>query len=203
MSNSVVMVDWSRKNDVTHKDRDQFIWHQMILALLYDDVLAQDETFVCSKQFPIWFSNPEEMTLLEELLDCGGLTVLKRPREKYQDYLRERVDHYPITTRAEHLERDSVNNQGKPIKFTKAQRKFHIELECRLGGRSSAHRYAGAAAGAKKNPNLMKTFADKFMEVLTHEQYQNWRKTNFRYVSDIMIEELVSFISNPEKDTTI
>ena len=82
------MIDWSRDNEVTQNTPEQFIWHQMVLSLLYDDVLAQDETFLCSDKMAKWFSTDENSKLLDELFACGGLSVLKRPKDRYPDNLK-------------------------------------------------------------------------------------------------------------------
>src|SRR5207245_314096 len=99
------MVDWSRLNEPTPHERDEFLWHQMMLTLLYGDVLAQDETLVCSEKMSRWFSDSESFGLLERLVECGGLKVLKRPWERYPKNLQERALRQPIATRREQLEK--------------------------------------------------------------------------------------------------
>jgi hypothetical protein len=90
----------------------------MLLSLLYADVLAQDETLVCSEKMASWFSDGESFSLLEQLVECGGLSVLKRPWERYPPGLRVQALRQPIASRREQLEKFSVNNDGAPLQFT-------------------------------------------------------------------------------------
>ena len=114
---SIVMVDWSRINEPAPRTRAEFLWHQMLLSLLYDDVFAQDEILVCSKKMARWFRDNESFRLLEEAVESGGMGVLKRPYERYPPELQERALEQPVTTRREHVERFSVNNDGTPLRF--------------------------------------------------------------------------------------
>ena len=47
---SIVMVDWARHNEVTSSTRYEFLWHQMLLSLLYDEVFAQDEILLMQRK---------------------------------------------------------------------------------------------------------------------------------------------------------
>src|SRR6267378_7088207 len=72
VANSVIMIEWARNNEPTHSSRDEFIWHQLLLSLLYDEVLAQDETVIISKQKAKWFSTPSDFETLTKVAECGG-----------------------------------------------------------------------------------------------------------------------------------
>jgi hypothetical protein len=130
MCRSIVMVDWSLENQPTERYRDEFLWRQMLLSLLYDEVLAQDETLVCSEKMATWFRDSEKFRLLEELFDCGGITILKRPLGRYpSEQLKERASTAPIHARREHLQNFSVNNDGTRIQFDDNHVAFHNRLE--------------------------------------------------------------------------
>ena len=196
MKRSIVMVEWSRDNEPTHGTRDEFLWHQMLLSLLYDEVLAQDETLVCSNRMARWFPDNDSFRLLEEIFECGGLAVLKRPLERYPEDLKERASTHPINARREHLARFSVNNDGTDIKFKTKRLQFHNRLEVLLAGRPGAHRHAGT----RQNPdsNLMQEFARLLAHVLTDSRYESWLKSKFKqHITRRIAEEFVQYIDNP------
>ncbi len=196
MNRSIVMVDWSRYNEPTPRTRDEFLWHQMLLSLLYADVLAQDETLVCSEKMARWFPDGKSFRLLEQLVECGGLSVLKRPWERYPSGLQERALRQPIAARREQLERFSVNNDGAPLQFSENQRAFHNRLEALLAEHARAHRYAGSEK--KLGKDLMQEFANLLAVVLTDRRYEKWRKSKFRNITPRTAEDLVRFIDNPD-----
>jgi hypothetical protein len=199
MSRSIIMVDWSRYNQPTADNLDEFLWEQMFLSLLYDEVWAQDETLVCSKKMAKWFSDSETFKLLEQLVECRGLSVLKRPLKRYPLELQERALAEPITARREHLERFSVNNNAAPLRFSRSQRAFHNKLEALLINHPQAHRDAGA--GGEKGPrgNLMKEFADLLTTVLTDPRYKKWLRRRFKKITPSVAEEFVNFVHYPAR----
>ena len=197
MNRSIVMVDWSRHNEPTPCTRDEFLWHQMLLSLLYDDVFAQDETLVCSKKMSRWLHDSESFRLLEQLFECGGMGVLKRPWERYPRELQERALELPITARREHLERFSVNNDGEQIRFDDKQRAFHNRLEAFLVGRPHAHRHAGSEK--KLGKDLMQEFGNLLATVLTDGRYNKWLKSRFKNITPGIAEDFVRFIHDPSK----
>ena len=196
MSRSIVMVDWSRYNQPTEKTRDEFLWHQILLSLLYEDVLAQDETLVCSRKLARWFPDSESFRLLEQLVDCGGLSVLKRPWQKYPKDLRERALQHPIAARREQLERFSVDNDGTPLHFSKKQYAFHDRFEALLLSRPRAHRHAGSRV--KSDQDLMQEFADLLVTVLADPRYKKWLRRKFRNISEKTAEDFVRFAQDPD-----
>src|SRR5260370_29082462 len=121
MKRSIVMIEWSRQNEPTHRNRDAFLWHQMLLSLLYDEVLAQDETIVSRNKMANWFAKGEDFRLLEEIFEIGGLTILKRPLQKYPDELKELAAKHPISARREQLTRFSVDNNGNAVVYKDRQ----------------------------------------------------------------------------------
>lgn len=192
---SIVMVDWTRLNEPTPGNRNQFLWHQMLLSLLYDEVLAQDETFICSRRFAKWFRTPEDFRLLEELFECRGVRILKRPAEKYPQKLREKALEQPVTARREHLEEFSVGNDGNPLHFDDYQVDFHNTLEALLSKRQDFHRHAGSQRRLSKD--LMREFGDLLTKVLTDSRYKKWLRTKFRSVTPQIAEDFVTYIENP------
>lgn len=77
-SDTIIMMDWTRDNEVpdhTNGGWRYFVWHQLICSLIHQDVEAQDETLVMSKNLPKWFGARETFPILEEVFDCGGLTA--------------------------------------------------------------------------------------------------------------------------------
>ncbi len=196
MKRSIVMVDWARDNTPTSGNREEFLWHQMLLSLLYDEVLAQDETLLLSKRMATWFSDNHSFRLLEQLVDCGGLTILKRPTARFPVDLQERALQQPIAARKAHLLRNSVNNKGQSIRFTKEQGQFHNRLEVLMGANKSAHREAGS-----KNMlggDLMQEFARLLKFVLEDDDYRKWLKTRFRAIIPEIAKKFVGFIDDPE-----
>lgn len=198
MKRSIVMVEWSRDNEPTHSGRDEFLWHQILLSLLYDEVLAQDENIVCSSKMARWFPDNDSFRLLEEIFECGGLAVLKRPLERYPDELKERALTHPIGARREHVERFSVNNDGTAIQFKKSQLQFQNRLEVLLADRPRAHRPAGTQANS--GSNLMQEFARLLAHVLTSSRYEPWLKSKFKHhITQSMAEEFVQYIDSPAR----
>ena len=63
------------------------------------------KSFLCSERLPTWFDDDDSFRLIQELIESGGLSVLKRPSERYPEALRDRVIKEPLTTRREHLKR--------------------------------------------------------------------------------------------------
>src|SRR4051812_38433522 len=195
MKRPIIMIEWSRENEPTHQNRNEFIWHQMLLSLLYDEVLAQDETFLVSHKMARWFGGSDDMRLLEELFECGGLAVLKRPLEKYPEEMRDRAVRHPIGARREHLEKFSTDNDGKALRFEGKRLQFHSRLEASLIDRPRAHRHAGARRN--QSSNLMEEFSRLFIEVLTDDRYRSWIRSRFRYITPDIADDFVRFVRDP------
>jgi hypothetical protein len=195
---SIVMVDWSRFNEPTPGRRNQFLWHQMVLSLLYDDVVAQDETLVCSSRMSRWFDTPEKFRSLEQLFICGGIGVLKRPWQRYPaGRLQDLVHQKPITARREHLQTFSVNNSGEPLQFDEQQIGFHEKLEELLARQPHFHRYAGSQK--KLGKDLMQEFGTRLERVLTDQRYRKWLQSKFKSITPQTVDDFVQFIHEPEK----
>ena len=194
---SIVMVDWSRKNEPTAKTRDQFLWDLMLLSLLYDDVLVQDEIVLCSEKLPKWFPDTESFCVFEEIIECRGLGLLKRPWERYPKEIQDRAQTLPIAARREHLERFSVNNSGLPLRFSPKHLAFHSRLEAFLKDHPRAHRYAGAQN--QLGGDLMAEFGRLLSSVLTDPRYERWMRSTFPRITPAIAEDFVTFINEPDK----
>src|SRR5882672_1577047 len=66
-----------------------------------DRLLGQDEIVVSSRKMADWFSDSDGFRLLEELIECHGLAVLKRPLGRYPEEMMERATTNPIHARRE------------------------------------------------------------------------------------------------------
>jgi hypothetical protein len=185
----------TRPDEVTVRTRDEFLWHQMLLSLLYDNVFAHDETLVCSKKLARWFPDNESFRLLEQIVDCGGLGVLKRPVGRYPDDLQALALTQPITAREKHLEKFSVNNDGTPIVFDKRQREFHRRLEALLMNHPRVHRDAGLEK--RLGTDLMQEFGRLLVTVLTDGRYRRWLKSRFKNITSQIAGDFVEFVDNP------
>jgi hypothetical protein len=192
---SIVMVDWVRLNTPTARTRNQFLWHQMLLSLLYDDVAALDETLVCSKKMAKWFGDKEDFRLLEETIECHGLSVLKRPWQKYPKELQERAQARFIDARREHLKRFSVDNDGNALMFNEQQDAFHNQLEAALLTRDWAHRPAGSKNKLKKD--FMGEFGKLLVKVLTNGSYRRWLQGRFKTITPEIADDFVRFVRAP------
>lgn len=192
---SIVLVDWWKDNEPTARSRDQFLWDLMILSLLYDEVLALDENILCSRTFPRWFRDAESFRLFEEVVDCGGIAVLKRPWQRYPKELQGLAQIEPIAARRRHLEQFSVDNHGTPLRFTPVQSAFHSRLETVLKNRPRAHRYAGSEN--KLGNDLMKEFGALLASVLTDSRYESWLRSKFRAITPRATDDFVRFIHEP------
>lgn len=192
------MVDWSRLNEPTPGYRNQFLWHQMVLSLLYDKVHALDETLVCSARMARWFHDNKSFRLLEQLFVCGGIGVLKRPWQRYPaGKLQELAQQKPVSARREQLATFSVNNDGEPLHFDDGQVAFHDRLEGLLLSQPRAHRYAGSE---KKLANdLMQEFGRLLQTVLTDQRYSRWLESNFKHITPTMAGDVVRFIHEPNR----
>ncbi len=173
----------------------------MLLSLLYDDVLAQDETLVCSTKMARWFRDAESFKLLEQLFESGGTRILGRPLERYPQELQQRALDEPIMARAEQLERFSVNNDGSPITFKKDQRAFHDRLQHLLRRLPSAHRHAGSRRKLDKElgKDLMQAFGDLLETVLIDKRYERWRTSRFNKITPEMADDFVRYIKDPRQ----
>ncbi len=191
----MVLVDWSRRNEPTARDRNSFFYELMLLSLLYDEVLVQDEIFVCSEKMASWFRDAESFRLLEELFAIGGVTVLKRPLRKYPQELQEKAQKNPIQARVEHLTRFSVGNTGEPLRFTNEQRQFHNRLESCLLASPRGHRDAGSKNALSED--LMQSFGNRLSEVLTDGRYNRWRESKFPHISPQAGSDFVAFVQDP------
>jgi hypothetical protein len=191
------MVDWARKNEPTARTRDQFLWDLMLLSLLYDDVFVQDEIVLCSKTLPKWFPDTESFRLLEETIESGGVSLLKRPYQRYPNELQGLAQIQPITARREHLTRFSVDNDGAPLRFTPQHLAFHNRLEAFLASRPRAHRYAGEQN--KLGGDLMHEFGRLLASVLKDPIYERWLRTTYRTITPAIADDFVVFIHEPEK----
>ncbi len=195
---SIVMIEWSRYVTPTHQKRDEFLWHQIVMSLLYDEVLAQDQTILCSKDMADWFGNRSDFGLLEELFECGGLVMLKRPSARYPAELRDKLSTHPIAARIEQLEKFSAHNDGSEVIFSPAQRQFHNLLEnfIREPRRNYAHREAGVLTNRS---NLMGDFSQLLQEVLTDKRYEKWLKSEFQRITPAIAQDFVRFAEEPER----
>jgi len=192
---SIVLVDWARNDEPTARSRELLLYELMVLSLLYDEVLVQDEIFLCSRKMARWFRGPENFRLLEELLAIGGIVVLKRPVEKYPSELQELAQKQPVIARREHLERFSVGRHGEPIRFDGKQAEFHARLASVLAISPHAHR----PAGSKKpgSTDLIQRFGTTLKSVLTEEIYLRWRSSRFPQVTPSMAKDFVRFVEEP------
>jgi len=191
------MIEWARNNEPTHSSRDEFIWHQLLLSLLYDEVLAQDETVIISKRMAKWFSTPSDFETLTKVAECGGLSLLKRPLHRYPREFHDRALIQPVRARREYLEKFSVDNQGQPVRFTDHQLLFQERLEVLLRDRPSIHRFAGE----RRSPgaNIMSEFASLLREVLTDTRYQAWLTHSFPQLTPVEASEFVQAMESPDQ----
>jgi hypothetical protein len=169
----------------------------MLLSLLYDEVLIQDEIFVCSQKMAGWFRDGETFRLLEELFAIGGITVLKRPLRRYPPQLQEKAQKNPIQARVEHLTKFSVGNTGEPLRFTNEQRQFHNRLESCLLASPRGHRDAGSKNALGED--LMQSFGNRLSEVLMDARYKRWRASKFPHISPQTGSEFVGFVQDPSE----
>lgn len=195
MARSIVMSEWSRDNEVTPGSRDNFLWHQMLLSLLYDDVLAKDETLLCSRHLPDWFRG-EDFRLFEEIVDCGGISILKRPLHRYPRHLMDLVQEQPIAGRRMHLVDFGSTRDGFKLQFDERQIEFHKRLEALLHGRRSSHRFAGERTPRERD--LMKDFAALLVSVLTGAAYRPWLSAKFRNIPRSTAEDFASNVVDPD-----
>lgn len=193
---SIVMIEWSRLVTPSHKHRDEFLWHQMFMSLLYDDVLAQDQTILCSEEMASWFGDPDGFRLVAELLECRGLVILDRPAVRYPPWMRERLSREPIGTRREQLIRFSAHNDGRPVSFSPKQLSFHNLLEnyLREPVNSRSHREAG-----RRGFNIMDRFARLTKEVLTDSRYTPWLASEFGQITPDVAAEFVRYAEEPKR----
>ena len=198
MSDSIIMMDWTRHNEVSTDDLDRLIWNQIICSLLYDEVAIQDETIVCSRKLQQWFGNDEGFRLLEELFDRGGLKVLKRPLEAYPSTLKDIAQECPISGRRLHLKDYSVGNAGQRLRFTEQQVAFHSRLDAYLN--STHDRQAHRFTGSKRlvSTNLFKEFGELLVEVLTADKWQWWLNESFKHITERVRGDFEEYVRNPE-----
>lgn len=199
MSDSIIMMDWTRHNEVSTDDLNRLIWNQIIFSLLYDEVAIQDETIVCSRKLPQWFGNDKDFRLLEELFDCGGLKVLKRPLEAYpSSILKDIAQESPISGRRLHLKDYSVGNAGQRLRFKEQQVAFHSRLDAYLNSTDGrqAHRFAGSKGLV--STNLFKEFGDLLVEVLIADKWKWWLDESFKNISKNVRDEFKDYVLNPE-----
>jgi len=196
MSRSIVMVDWSGRNEPTAGGRDQFLWHQMLLSLLYDGVFVQDQIPIVSKKFAQWFGG-NDFTLFEELVACGGLGFIKRPIARYPLQLRDLADRQPIVARREHLAQFGSNVSGTPLKFTERHLDLHNRLEVLLRSTSVRQRYAGELNVLGKD--LMDEFIALLEHVLTGSEYRNWLASHHCTISQGIANSFMAHVHDPEK----
>lgn len=196
---SIVLIDWSRRDEITATSRDEFLYELMLLSLLYDEILVQDEVLLCSKKMARWFPESGSFAEIEGFFDTGGLVVLKRPPWKYPEDLQGLAIEAPIKARRNHLERFSVTNDGLPCRFSRKQVAFQDRLEACIRDHCSSSRAAGKHAAGR---DLMQEFRDECSRVLTDERYRKWLRSRFpRSVSDSaissMADEYSRFVSQP------
>lgn len=195
MNRSLVMIEWARDNEPTHTNRNEFIWHQLLLSLLYDDVWAQDETIISSKRLANWFS--DDFNVLEKLLKCGALGLLKRPIERYPTELQEKARVHPVQVRREYVEKFSVDNRGNPATFTPRQLAFQNRLEAFLIENPRTHRFAGESR--PHGPNLMENFVDLMRRVLIDPTYGAWLSRRFPRITIADKQEFLRSMDDPPR----
>jgi hypothetical protein len=194
---SVVLVDWSRLNEPTATNRNSLLYEMMLLSLVYDQVLVQDEVFMVSHKLSRWFQGSHSFGFLEELLDTGSVVLLKRPLSAYPMDLRDLAQDQPVTGRKLHLQKFSVNNDGKPITFTSEQEEFHSRLEACLRRSQRAHRPAGRVQLAG---GLMHAFGERLTHVLNSPDYAAWRQSRFGKgrEKEQMWKDFVKYVGDPD-----
>lgn len=195
-SKPIVLVEWRKRNEPTHNAPAQFLWHHMVLSLLYDGVLGQDEAFVYGRKFANWFDDDDKFDLLRELFDCGGLTVLKRPIESYPTPELQALAHTnSITARRELFRMRRVTYKGIPIRFSRKQIAFHSRLEALINNAQNSH----AHQFGQITPDLMPRFSNLFFDVLTERKFRPWLKRKFPHITDAHAEEFAKFARDPDK----
>jgi hypothetical protein len=163
MKRSIVLTDWGRHNEPTVESRDSFLYELILLSMLYDEVLIQDEVFVCSKKLARWFYAKDQFDLFTEVINACGVIILKRPVARYPSELQEQAQKHPITARVRHLQRYSVADDGGPISFGVKQDVFQSALNTLLLRQPTLHRDAGGRS--KQGGGLMQRFGSDLIGV--------------------------------------
>jgi hypothetical protein len=188
------MIEWSRDNELTYKTADEFIWHQSLLSLLYDEVLVQDEILTCTKKLARWFSTSEQFDFLTKVFEAGGLHLLKRPPNRYPEDYRERVSRQPLNARREYLQSFSIDNSGANLSFNRNQIILHNRLDEFLYNNPRLHRFAG-----ERNPyrvNIMERFTALMIEVLTQSRYKPWLRKKFPHITTAIADQYSLLLTN-------
>lgn len=201
MSDTIIMMDWTRHNEVTDiGGLNYFVWHQIICALLHEDVLAQDETLVMSKNLPKWFANETTFQILQEVFECGGLKVLRRPIEEYPAELYEQVINDPIVARRAHLIKHSVDNDGNNITenyFHDDERNFHNLLDNFLRKHTKAYRFAGTREDSGPT-HIFDQFGSQLREILDNRKWDPFIRFLFPGgLNDKVRDAFLEYITDP------
>ena len=193
----IIMMDWTRHNEVSARDPNELLWQQAICALVYDEVAVQDETIVCSRKLARWFFDDDAFPLLTELFECGGLTLLKRPLDAYPPELQDVAHDAPLRARRLQLERHSVGNAGQRLTFGVRRENLQDRLDAHFRTRSegSGHRFAGSKHIV--DYDLFDAFNKLLLDVLTAERWQPWLSESFDRLGPAERERFAQFVRDP------
>jgi len=200
MYDPIIMMDWTRHNEVSARSPEEFVWHQVICALIHDEVAAPDEILVMSKRLPDWFKDKEKLQIFYEVLDFVGLTALKRPLEAYPEELRDYASRKPINGRRDHLIAGSVDNNGDRIKlksFSDKDLRFHDSLDAYFMEHSNSHRFA--SRGTPGSDHLFDRFRKLLLDVLKLPEWEDELDLIFRgEVSEADKMGFIRLVEDPE-----
>lgn len=193
---SVVLTDLSAGVESLPEKAEEFLCQIAVLALLYDEVLIQDEVLALSKKLARWMVGPEYLRILKECLDLGLVRILTHPERAYPPELREQAEKNPILARANYIEKYSTKGQ-RDFHPTKKQQAFYEEFSFLKPSESIGCRPVGSQARLDLL-DVRKTFGVILRDVLSEGLYSQWRRQAFNGVSSAMAQDFIGYIEHPE-----
>jgi len=192
---SVVLTDWAAFPENMGTSPEATLYQLLLLSLLYDEILIQDEIFALSDKLAQWFTQDVYSELLTKCFDLGSVVILKHPLSAYpEERLRELALKAPIFARADYVRRYGTRAEHR-FRPTARQLALYRVIDSCL----ATHPKAQRPVGSLQKFDIMATFASILKEVLSSRDYDNWRHSAFRRITDYMAEDFVGFIEEPER----
>jgi hypothetical protein len=186
----LLLTDWTANVEAIATDRDSFLWELILHALLWNQILIQDEALVQSQVLADWFHEPQQFRLLDELIDTGVFVVLKQAPSSYPtSSLQELALHSPIQARAKHIA-ENIGKHGKRFCPTEQQLKFHKKLDGALKKKKATRERRGSG-GSK---NIHDLFSDHMLRVL----HDPLAAKSFGLASGLLKTSAI-YVQNPQK----
>lgn len=183
----VVLTHWAAAR-VRADNRRHFMQQLMLLALLYDEVLLQDEFLVLDDRVA-WWLRDRNFRDLDNLAETGAVKILRHPLFAYPtEELRSLAEEAPMVARSRQI-RAFATKGGYEFQPNAVQRQFYAQLDGLMAGG-----HVSRAVNATPDFPIMPAF-ERILRVMLSDQ-RRWSSRAYR-IPSAAFDEMLRLIDNP------